>query len=122
MSHPKTRAVGVLRKPSLTITSGGEVTVAVRHIAPEQIRGLELVPPDWSLGAGDHVCVSVTDNGAGSVIAMEVMRILNTLGVKPRRTIRIGLWSGEEQGLLGSRAYVGQHFGRRTDAGAVPNL
>jgi hypothetical protein len=52
-----------------------------------------------------------TDNGAGSIVAMEVMRILNTLQVKPRRTIRIGLWSGEEQGLFGSVNYVKQHFG-----------
>jgi len=52
-----------------------------------------------------------TDNGAGTVVAMEVMRILNTLHVKPRRTIRIGLWSGEEQGLFGSIGYVKQHFG-----------
>jgi len=52
-----------------------------------------------------------TDNGAGTVVAMEVMRILNTLQVKPRRTIRIGLWTGEEQGLFGSVGYVKQHFG-----------
>jgi len=52
-----------------------------------------------------------TDNGAGSVVALEVMRIFNALHVKPRRTIRIGLWSGEEQGLLGSKGYVKQHFG-----------
>lgn len=52
-----------------------------------------------------------TDNGAGTVVAMEVMRVLNTLHVKPRRTIRIALWTGEEQGLLGSRGYTSQHFG-----------
>ncbi len=52
-----------------------------------------------------------TDNGAGTVVAMEVMRILNALQVKPRRTIRIGLWTGEEQGLFGSTGYVKQHFG-----------
>jgi carboxypeptidase Q len=52
-----------------------------------------------------------TDNGAGSVVALEVMRILNALQVKPRRTIRIALWSGEEQGLFGSQGYVGLHFG-----------
>ena len=52
-----------------------------------------------------------TDNGAGTVVAMEVMRILNTLQVKPRRTIRVGLWTGEEQGLFGSIGYVKQHFG-----------
>jgi carboxypeptidase Q len=59
----------------------------------------------WIAGTG------ATDNGAGSVIALEVMRILNALNVKPRRTIRIALWSGEEEGLLGSEGYVGQHFG-----------
>lgn len=52
-----------------------------------------------------------TDNGAGSVVAMEVMRILNTLQVKPRRTIRVGLWTGEEQGEFGSYGYVKEHFG-----------
>jgi carboxypeptidase Q len=52
-----------------------------------------------------------TDNGAGTVVAMEVMRILNALKVQPRRTIRIGLWTGEEQGEFGSYGYVKQHFG-----------
>jgi Zn-dependent M28 family amino/carboxypeptidase len=46
---------------------------------------------------------------------MEAVRILQTLGIKPRRTIRVGLWGGEEQGLLGSRAYVSETFARRTD-------
>jgi carboxypeptidase Q len=59
----------------------------------------------WASGTG------ATDNGAGSVVAMEVMRILTALQVKPRRTIRIGLWSGEEQGIFGSAGYVKQHFG-----------
>src|SRR5262249_21336522 len=53
-----------------------------------------------------HTGTGATDNGAGSAVAMEVVRILKALDVKPRRTIRIGLWTGEEQGLLGSRAYV----------------
>jgi carboxypeptidase Q len=52
-----------------------------------------------------------TDNGAGTVVAMEVMRILNALHVQPRRTIRVGLWTGEEQGEFGSYGYVKQHFG-----------
>lgn len=52
-----------------------------------------------------------TDNAAGSAVMMEVMRIIKQTGLKPRRTIRIGLWSGEEQGLLGSRAYVKNTFG-----------
>ena len=59
----------------------------------------------WAAATG------ATDNGAGTVVAMEVMRILNALQVKPRRTIRIGLWTGEEQGLFGSAGYVKQHFG-----------
>jgi Zn-dependent M28 family amino/carboxypeptidase len=59
-----------------------------------------------------------TDNGAGSVVAMEVMRIFTTLHIKPRRTIRVALWTGEEQGLFGSEGYVKEHFGiipRSTD-------
>jgi carboxypeptidase Q len=59
----------------------------------------------WISGTG------ATDNGAGSIVALEVMRILNALPVKPRRTIRIALWSGEEEGLLGSKGYAAQHFG-----------
>ncbi len=59
----------------------------------------------WAAGTG------ATDNGAGTVVAMEVMRILNALQVKPRRTIRVGLWTGEEQGEFGSLYYVKQHFG-----------
>ena len=52
-----------------------------------------------------------TDNAIGCAIMLEAARILETVGAKPRRTIRVGLWSGEEQGLLGSIAYVQQHFG-----------
>ena len=59
----------------------------------------------WISGTG------ATDNGAGSVVAMEAMRILKSIGYKPKRTLRIALWSGEEQGLYGSRGYVKQHFG-----------
>jgi carboxypeptidase Q len=59
----------------------------------------------WISGTG------ATDNGAGSIVAMEAVRILKSLGIKPKRTIRIALWSGEEQGLFGSQGYVKQHFG-----------
>ncbi|MGH9364242.1 MAG: M20/M25/M40 family metallo-hydrolase, partial [Thermoanaerobaculia bacterium] len=62
-----------------------------------------------------HGGTGATDNGAGSVVAMEAMRILHEIGVKPKRTIRIGLWSGEEQGAMGSRAYVSQHFASRPE-------
>jgi len=60
-----------------------------------------------------HAGTGATDNGAGTIVMMEAMRILKALEIKPRRTIRIGLWSGEEQGLLGSQGYVEQHFGSR---------
>jgi hypothetical protein len=57
-----------------------------------------------------HTGTGATDNAAGSAVVMEAARILKTLGVKPRRTIRFALWSGEEQGYYGSIAYVKQHF------------
>ncbi len=57
----------------------------------------------WHMGTG------ATDNGAGSIVMMEAMRIIKTLDLKPRRTIRIALWSGEEQGLFGSSAWIENH-------------
>ena len=60
-----------------------------------------------------HSSTGATDNASGCAVAMEAVRILQELGIKPRRTIRIALWSGEEQGLLGSRAYVKNHFADR---------
>jgi len=59
-----------------------------------------------------HAGTGATDNGAGVAVGMEAVRIIQALGLKPRRTIRIALWTGEEQGLLGSRAYVAKHFGK----------
>ncbi|MBI1873123.1 MAG: M20/M25/M40 family metallo-hydrolase [Acidobacteria bacterium] len=58
-----------------------------------------------------HSATGATDNAIGCATMMEAARILTALGVKPRRTIRVALWSGEEQGLLGSQAYVKEHFG-----------
>ena len=58
-----------------------------------------------------HDATGATDNGIGSSMMLEAVRILSALKVKPRRTIRVALWSGEEEGLLGSLAYVQQHFG-----------
>jgi hypothetical protein len=58
-----------------------------------------------------HAGTGATDNAAGSAVMLEAMRILKASGVKLSRTVRIGLWSGEEQGLLGSKAYVKEHFG-----------
>ena len=57
-----------------------------------------------------HTGTGASDNGAGVAVMMEAMRILKAVGAKPKRTIRVALWSGEEQGLIGSRAYVAKHF------------
>jgi hypothetical protein len=58
-----------------------------------------------------HSATGATDNAIGCAVMMEAARILQAIGVKPRRTIRVALWGGEEQGLIGSQAYVAQHFG-----------
>ncbi|HEY1306944.1 MAG TPA: M20/M25/M40 family metallo-hydrolase [Vicinamibacterales bacterium] len=58
-----------------------------------------------------HSATGATDNAIGCAIMMEAARIIKTIGLQPRRTIRVALWSGEEQGLLGSQAYVMEHFG-----------
>jgi carboxypeptidase Q len=60
-----------------------------------------------------HTGTGATDNAAGSAVMMEAVRILKATGLKMRRTVRIGLWNGEEEGLLGSDAYVRDHFGDR---------
>ena len=88
-----------------------------------EIPGTDPKLKDEVVMVGGHLdswasATGATDNGAGSVVAMEVMRILNTLHVKPRRTIRVALWTGEEQGLFGSQGYAKEHLGvipRSTD-------
>jgi Zn-dependent M28 family amino/carboxypeptidase len=64
-----------------------------------------------------HSSTGATDNAAGCAVAMEAARIILASGLKPRRTIRVALWSGEEQGLHGSREYVKQHFGEMKTSG-----
>jgi len=78
-----------------------------------EIPGTDLAGEVVMLGAhfdSHPFATGATDNATGSTAMLEAMRIIKTLGLKPRRTIRIGLWGGEEQGLLGSRAYVLAHF------------
>ena len=99
----------------------------VNHVYPEgttsyntigEIRGSDKADEVIMLGGhldSWHAATGATDNAIGCAIMMEAARILKTLGVKPRRTIRIALWSGEEEGLLGSIAYVKQHFGSFED-------
>jgi len=69
----------------------------------------------WDSGTG------ATDNAAGSAVMMEAMRILKVSGLRMRRTLRLALWTGEEEGLLGSRAYVKEHFGDRQSMELKPD-
>lgn len=79
-----------------------------------EIPGTDLADELVMLGAhldSWHSGTGTTDNATGCAVVMEAVRILQALGLKPRRTIRVALWTGEEQGLLGSKAYVTKHFG-----------
>ena len=78
-----------------------------------EIPGTDLAGEVVMLGAhfdSHPFAIGATDNATGSSAMLEAVRIIKTLGLKPRRTIRVALWGGEEQGLLGSRAYVAAHF------------
>jgi hypothetical protein len=86
-----------------------------------ELRGTDKADEVVMLGAhfdSWHASTGATDNAAGSAAMMEAMRILKQSGVTLRRTVRIGLWTGEEQGLIGSRDYVRAHFGACNDAPA----
>jgi hypothetical protein len=83
-----------------------------------EIPGTDLKDEIVMLGAhmdSWHSGTGATDNGAGVAATMEAVRIISATKLKPRRTIRIALWSGEEQGLMGSKAYVSEHFGYFTN-------
>ena len=93
------------------------------HIVPEGKTSYNLIGEIWGSDKKDevvmlgghldswHSATGATDNAIGCATMMEAARILKAIGVKPRHTIRVACWSGEEQGLLGSQAYVAQHFG-----------
>ncbi len=100
----------------LKVKFHGDDLMAYNTIA--EIPGTDLKDEVVMIGAhldSWHVGTGATDNGAGVAATMEAVRIIRALGLQPRRTIRIGLWTGEEQGLLGSRAYVTKHFGYSTN-------
>jgi carboxypeptidase Q len=87
-----------------------------------ELPGSELKDEVVMLGAhldSWHGGTGAADNGAGTVVAMEAMRILRAAGLRLRRTVRIALWGGEEQGMLASRAYVARHFGSFAVSGAA---
>jgi hypothetical protein len=88
-----------------------------------ELPGTDLAHEVVMLGAhldSTHAGAGATDNATGSAAMMEAMRILVAAGLKPRRTIRLALWGGEEQGLLGSRAYVRHHFADRATMALLP--
>ena len=89
-----------------------------------EIPGTDLAHEVVILGAhldSTHAATGATDNASGSAAMMEAMRIIKAAGVRPRRTIRLALWAGEEQGLLGARAYVKQHYADRTTMALTPD-
>lgn len=90
-----------------------------------EIRGGDLAQEIVMLGAhldSTHGATGATDNAIGVGVCLEVMRILREVGAKPRRTIRVALWDGEEQGLMGSRAYVKRHLAQSQDANERPQI
>jgi hypothetical protein len=96
---------------------GEQVEQAANIVA--EIPGTDLAREVVMLGAHFdtwHASPNATDNTSGVAVMLEAMRILKAAGAKPRRTIRVALWSGEEQGLFGSRAYVRRHFGDPRDS------
>jgi hypothetical protein len=112
-----------------------EVAVDVRTtFHDEELRGFNVIAelPGVDSQIGDelvmlgahfdswHPGTGATDNGSSSAVVMEAMRILKAVGAKPRRTIRMALWTGEEQGLLGSRGYAEAHFGDRDTMELLP--
>ena len=88
-----------------------------------EIPGTDLADEVVMIGAhfdSTHGATGATDNASGSAAMMEALRILQAVGARPRRTIRIALWGGEEQGLIGSREYVKRHFGDRETMELLP--
>src|SRR4030095_1035391 len=115
MSMCRLLKAGIAVKVELDVkTSFNEIDTQGYNVIAE-IKGADPVLKDELVMLGGHLdswqaATGATDNAAGCAVMMEVVRILKSLNVQPRRTIRIALWSGEEQGLLGSEGYVKQHF------------
>lgn len=96
--------------PEVAGTPNGINTIA-------EIPGTDLADEVVIMGAHFDTtpgATGATDNATGSAAMMEAVRVIKSLGLRPRRTIRVALWGGEEQGLLGSRAYVAEHYGTET--------
>jgi carboxypeptidase Q len=122
----------ILRVLEKRVSVTVELNIQARFHAPPESHGTNTIA---EIGGGDlaheivmlgahldstHAAAGATDNASGSAAMMEAMRILKAIGATPRRTIRLALWGGEEQGLLGSRAYVREHFADRTTMALRP--
>ena len=104
--HPPTVRLNLTAKTSDSDVDGENIIGEIRgESKPDEVVMIGAHFDSWHTGTG------ATDNGAGSAVMIEVMRVLKAAQIKLNRTVRIGLWSGEEQGLFGSRAYVKAHFG-----------
>ena len=119
-----------ISRHDVPITAAAELKVRLTDDMPQQYDTIAEIPgtdlADQVVMVGGHLDswqsgTGATDNAAGTVTAMEAVRLIQACGLHPRRTIRIGLWTGEEEGLLGSAAYVKKHFGTlSTDATPAP--
>jgi Zn-dependent M28 family amino/carboxypeptidase len=108
--HIPVLRLNVAAKSSNTDVDGMNIIGEIRgETKPDEVVMIGAHFDSW------HAATGATDNGAGSAVMIEVMRILKAAHIKLDRTVRIGLWSGEEQGLYGSRAYVKSHFGPELD-------
>ncbi len=106
------RGIPVTVEAEVRNRHGESVTEASNVLG--EIRGTDLADEVVMLGAHFdtwHASPNASDNTSGVAVMLEAARILNAIGARPRRTIRVALWSGEEQGLFGSTAYVREHFG-----------
>ncbi|MDQ2746901.1 MAG: M20/M25/M40 family metallo-hydrolase [Acidobacteriota bacterium] len=117
-------AQGEKLKMSLNIQAAYNDDDAMAYNTVAEIPGTDPQLKDEVVMLGGHIDswhagTGATDNGAGVAVAMEATRIIQAAGLKPRRTIRVALWSGEEEGLFGSSNYVKQHFGEMKGGGSA---
>ena len=114
-------AQGIPTRLEIEIRNALDTSVTTADNVTAEITGGDLKDQLVMLGGhfdSWHAATGATDDAAGVAVALEAMRILKTIGAKPRRTIRVALWSYEEGGVVGSRAYVERHFGSAAKPGA----
>lgn len=113
-------ARGLATRLEIEVRNALDTSITTANNVTAEIAGSDLKDQVVMLGGhfdSWHAGTGATDDGAGVAVALEAMRILKAIGVTPRRTIRVGLWSFEEGGVVGSRAYVERHFGTAAKPG-----